>query len=131
MFFNFPEGLTRNYTGGNIKVDIDFVLVDASITVGDTIIFGVGIKEINDSESYDSAPPTETGANNGTVTGYAKATWTADASSASGDKYTVTATITADSSISSAQSWIAHLHRRTGLDTSGGSAYVTGWTVYE
>jgi len=131
VYFQLPSRVTSGYAGGNINVDIDFLLVGTTLTDGHTIKFGVGIVEVNDATAINIAPPTETGATDGTVTGYAKVAYTLGASETTLFKHTITATITADASITAGQMWIGRLHRRTGLDTSVAAAYVTAITVYE
>lgn len=123
-FFLLPSQRTSQYgDAANIKIDVDFILV-GTLTQNATIIFGVGLIEINAADAIDTAPPSS-------GTGYASATYTIGAAESAGLRRTVTITITADASISSGQIWIGRLIRKTGTDTSVANAKVLGITVYE
>lgn len=124
-FFTIPSKRTAQYGGtANIKIDIDFALVGATLTNTHTVIFGVGLIELNAGTTIDTAPPTSS-------TGYASATYTLGASETTLFKRTLTVEITADASISAGQTWLGRLIRKTGTDTSVANARVLGITVYE
>jgi len=123
-FFCLPSKFTSQYSGSaDIKIDVDFYLT-GTLTEGHTVIFGVGLIEMNTGATVNLAPPT-------TSTGYSSATHTIGASESASYRRTVTITITADASISAGQLWVGRLIRKTGTDTSVASAKVMGITVYE
>jgi hypothetical protein len=124
-FFTIPSRETSQYSGtANIKIDIDFALVGATLTNTHTVIFGVGLIGLSAGTTIDTAPPT-------TGTGYSSATYTLGASETTLFKRTITITIAADASIASGQQWLGRLIRKTGTDTSVANARVFGITVYE
>jgi len=126
VFFQIPSRRTTKYNGGDIKVDIDFLLVGGTLTDTHTVIFGVGLIEVNDAAAFDIAPPIST---SGTV--WNTQTYTLGASETTLYKHTITITLTADASVSAGQVWVGRLARLTSADTSVAAAYVTGITVYE
>lgn len=123
-YAQIPSGTTEGYANGNLTVDIDFTLTGATLTNTHTIIFGVGIIELNENNLDSTAPPL-------TGNGYAEATYTLGASEVTLSNHKITLTIAAHTSISAARPWKLLLTRRINTDTSVAMAEFTGMTVYE
>lgn len=121
-FFSVPSRKTASYSGTkDIKIDIDFCL-SGTLTNTQTVIFGIGLIEINSGTSIDTTPPIS-------GTGYGSVTYTLGSSEVSLGKITVTITIPATSTISNGEQWVGRLKRVT--DTSVALVKVLGITVYE